>query len=111
VIEEQNLLENCRVVGAYLGERFAALKEKHPLIGDARGMGMMQALELVKDRKTKEPATQETARVWEACKDMNLLLGKGGLWGNTLRIKPPMCLTRADADFLLEVLDGTLVST
>src|SRR5438552_8650465 len=59
-IEDQNLVKNAAVVGKHLGERFKQLKEKHPLVGDARGIGLMQALELVKDRKTKEPAPAQT---------------------------------------------------
>jgi len=110
VIEREKLQQNSLEIGARLKAGFTKLAEKHALIGDVRGLGLMLGVELVKDRKTKEPAKEEAARVWEACKDMNLLIGKGGLWGNTLRIKPPMCLTRADADFLLEVLDAALAS-
>jgi alanine-glyoxylate transaminase/(R)-3-amino-2-methylpropionate-pyruvate transaminase len=68
----------------------------------------MLGIELVKDRKTKEPAKAECAQVFESCRDLGLLIGKGGLYGNVLRIKPPMCLTEADADFLVEVLDESL---
>jgi alanine-glyoxylate transaminase/(R)-3-amino-2-methylpropionate-pyruvate transaminase len=110
VIEREKLQQNSLEIGARLLAGFMKLAEKHALIGDVRGLGLMLGVELVKDRKTKEPAREEAARVWEACKDMNLLLGKGGLWGNTLRIKPPMCISRADADFLLEVLDAALAS-
>ena len=78
---------------------------RHDLIGDVRGRGLMIGVELVKDRATKTPAKEETARVFEATKDMGLLIGKGGFFGNILRIKPPMCLTQADADYLLGVLD------
>jgi alanine-glyoxylate transaminase/(R)-3-amino-2-methylpropionate-pyruvate transaminase len=70
----------------------------------------MLGLELVKDRKTKEPAKDECAAVFETCRDMGLLIGKGGLWGNTLRIKPPMIFTTTDADFMLGVLDDALAS-
>jgi alanine-glyoxylate transaminase/(R)-3-amino-2-methylpropionate-pyruvate transaminase len=70
----------------------------------------MLGIELVKDRKTKEPAKDECVAVFEACKDMGLLIGKGGLWGNTLRIKPPMIFTQTDADFMLAVLDEALAS-
>ncbi len=59
----------------------------------------------MKDQATKEPAKAECATVLEACKDMGLLLGKGGLQGQTIRFSPPMNITKADADFLLEVLD------
>ena len=68
----------------------------------------MLGVELVKDRETKEPAKEECAAVFEACKDMGLLIGKGGLWGNTLRIKPPMIFSATDADFMLAVLDEAL---
>src|SRR6266540_2371081 len=110
VIEREKLQQNSLEIGARLKAGFIKLAEKHSLIGEVRGLGLMLGVELVKDRKTKEPATEEAARVWEACKDLSLLLGKGGLWGNTLRIKPPMCISRADADFLLEVLDAALAS-
>jgi 4-aminobutyrate aminotransferase-like enzyme len=81
------------------------LKEKHNLIGDVRGKGLMLGIELVKDRRSKEPAKEECAQIVESCKEMGLLLGKGGLWGQTIRFSPPMCLHEQDADFLLEVLD------
>ena len=71
-------------------------------------MGLMLGVELVRNRQTKEPATKETADVLELCKERGLLLGKGGLHGNTLRIKPPMCLTKDDADFLVDCLDEVM---
>ncbi len=70
-----------------------------------RGKGLMLGIELVKDRNTKEPAKAECAQVLETCREMGLLVGKGGLWGQTVRFSPPMCITQADADFMLEVLD------
>jgi alanine-glyoxylate transaminase/(R)-3-amino-2-methylpropionate-pyruvate transaminase len=70
----------------------------------APGKGLLLGIELVKDRATKEPATAECARVLESCRDMGLLLGKGGLYGQTIRFTPPMCLHEKDADFLLDVL-------
>jgi alanine-glyoxylate transaminase/(R)-3-amino-2-methylpropionate-pyruvate transaminase len=108
VIDAENLQENARVVGGHLKERLAELKERHALVGDVRGLGLMLGVELVRDRATKEPATAETADVMELCKERGLLLGKGGLFGNTLRVKPPMCLTRDDADFLADCLDEVL---
>src|SRR5207245_9352365 len=97
-----------------IGNRILAalneLKEKHKLIGDVRGKGLMLGIELVKDRQSKEPAKEECAQVLETCKEMGLLLGKGGLWGQTIRFSPPMCINEQDADFLLEVLDHALAS-
>ncbi|HEY6167561.1 MAG TPA: aminotransferase class III-fold pyridoxal phosphate-dependent enzyme [Verrucomicrobiae bacterium] len=108
VIEREKLQANSLKVGGHLKAGFQKLAGKHSLIGDVRGLGLMLGVELVKDRKTKEPAREQAAFVWESCKDMGLLIGKGGLSGNTLRIKPPMCLNIADADFLLQVLDAAL---
>ncbi len=110
VIDREGLQANSLKVGNHLKAGFARLAAKHALIGDIRGLGLMLGIELVKDRTTKEPAKDECAAVFEACKDMGLLIGKGGLWGNTLRIKPPMIFTQTDADFMLAVLDEALAS-
>ena len=110
VIEREKLQENSLMIGGYLKAGFGKLAEKHSLIGDVRGLGLMLGVELVKDRKTKIPAKDECAAVFETCKDLGLLIGKGGLSGNTLRIKPPMCITKADADFMLAVIDEALGS-
>ena len=110
VIEHEGLQANALARGAQLKAGFAELAKKHALIGDIRGLGLMLGVELVKDRTTKEPASAECAAVFEKCRDLGLLIGKGGLWGNTLRIKPPMCITAADADFLIAVLDRALES-
>ena len=108
VIENEGLQANCLDLGAYLTAGFGKLAAKHSLIGEVRGKGLMLGVELVKDRTTKEPAKEECAAVFERCKELGLLIGKGGLWGNSLRIKPPMCIHRADADFMLEVMDQAL---
>ena len=108
IIDRENIQENARVVGGRLKDRLCALQERQPLIGDVRGLGLMLGVELVRDRITKEPASTEAAHVLERCKERGLLLGKGGLAGNVLRIKPPMCLTNDDADFLVDCLDEAL---
>ncbi|MFN2477088.1 MAG: aspartate aminotransferase family protein [Chthoniobacterales bacterium] len=105
VIDRENLQTNALKIGNRLTTGLEQLKEKHNIIGDVRGKGLMLGIELVKDRGTKEPAKAECAQVLETCKDMGLLLGKGGLHGQTIRFSPPMCVTEADADFLLAVLD------
>lgn len=108
VIEEQNLLQNCKVIGAYLGDRFAELKEKHPIVGDARGLGMMQALELVKDRKTKEPNPQAVLKVFEETKRRGVLLGKGGVYGNVIRTGLMLNAGKPQVDELVAALDAGL---
>jgi len=108
VIDKEGLQANAANVGSYIKEKLTALMDKHRLIGEVRGLGLMLGVELVKDRQTKEPATAETADVMERTKNNGLLIGKGGLYGNVLRIKPPMCLTPGDADFLTDTLDRVL---
>jgi 4-aminobutyrate aminotransferase-like enzyme len=93
------------VVGGHLRVRLDGLAEKHAAIGEVRGMGLMQGVELVKDRATKEPAPQAAAAVLESAKDHGLIIGKGGLYGNVLRISPPLTVTTEDADQAADVLD------
>jgi alanine-glyoxylate transaminase/(R)-3-amino-2-methylpropionate-pyruvate transaminase len=108
VIDQEKLQENSLKVGNRILTGLNELKQKHNLIGEVRGKGLMLGIELVKDRRTKEPAREECAQILETAKDMGLLLGKGGLWGQTIRFSPPMCLHEQDADFLLEVLDQAI---
>jgi 4-aminobutyrate aminotransferase-like enzyme len=107
-IEEQNLMTNCAETGAYLRAGLEELKQKHEIIGDVRGMGLLQALELVEDRQSKKPSAAHTAMVMEAARENGLLIGKGGMFGNVLRISPPMNVGRADVDQFLELLDASL---
>jgi alanine-glyoxylate transaminase/(R)-3-amino-2-methylpropionate-pyruvate transaminase len=105
VIEREKLQENSLKIGNKILAGLNQLKEKYQLIGDVRGKGLLLGIELVKDRQSKEPAREECAQILENCKNMGLLLGKGGLWGQTIRFSPPMCVNEQDADFLIEVLD------
>ena len=109
-IDADGLQENSRVVGGRLKAGLQRLQRAHPLVGDVRGMGLMLGVELVRDRATKEPARQETLDVLEAMREAGALIGKGGLDGNVLRVKPPMCVTAADADFALDALDQALTA-
>ena len=108
IIDEENLQQNALQVGDRLKARLLELQEKHTLIGDVRGLGLMLGVELVADRDAKTPATAAAADVLELCKERGLIVGKGGLWGQTLRIKPPLCITDDDADFIVDCLDDVL---
>jgi len=108
VIEEEGLQANARQVGRRLKSGLEELAGRHDLIGDVRGLGLMLGVELVKDRDTREPAPEAAAEVLESTREMGALVGKGGLAGNVLRIKPPLCITADDADFALAVLDAAL---
>lgn len=105
VIDREKLQKNCLEMGYHLMDGLERLMSRYDVIGDVRGIGLMTGVELVKDLKTKEPAKDECARVFERAKEMGLLIGKGGFYGNVLRIKPPMCISRGDVDFIIEVLD------
>uniref|UniRef100_A0A6U0TKB8 alanine--glyoxylate transaminase n=1 Tax=Polytomella parva TaxID=51329 RepID=A0A6U0TKB8_9CHLO len=108
VLERDGYMANSHDVGEYLMGKLKGLQAKHDVIGDVRGAGLMLGVELVKDRQMKTPASEETAKVMEGMKDDGVLIGKGGLFGNVFRIKPPMCFTRGDADYLIEVMDHQL---
>jgi 4-aminobutyrate aminotransferase-like enzyme len=108
IIEGDRLAENAADVGGHFRKRLEGLQEKHAVIGEVRGMGLMQGVELVKDRQTKEPAPEATAAVLEAAKDRGLIIGKGGMFGNVLRISPALNVSREDADQAADLLDGAL---
>ncbi|MEK7287678.1 MAG: aspartate aminotransferase family protein [Elusimicrobiota bacterium] len=108
VLEKEKLAFNAANVGGYLKKKLQALGEKSRWIGDVRGKGLMLGVELVKNKKTKEPAPQELLKVMELAKDRGVLLGKGAMDANVIRIKPPLCLTKADADSIADVLEESL---
>src|SRR5713226_7271277 len=110
VIEREKLQDNSLMLGNHILAGLEKLKGKHKLIGDVRGKGLMLGIELVKDRATKEPAKAECAQVMESFREMGLLLEKGGLHGSVIRFAPPMCITQADADFMLGVFDAAFTA-
>jgi 4-aminobutyrate aminotransferase len=103
VIEEENLVENARVMGQRLRGGLEELQKKYPAIGDVRGMGLMQGLELVGENK--RPAPEMVQRLFEATRTNGLLIGKGGLMGNVIRITPPLNVTAEQVDHALKMLD------
>jgi 4-aminobutyrate aminotransferase-like enzyme len=105
VIEEEHLLENAQTVGRHFREQLEGLQAKYAVIGDVRGMGLMQALELVKDRVTKEPAPEATNQLLERTRENGLLIGKGGLYANVIRLSPMLNISRGDVDEAIRVLD------
>ena len=108
-IRQENLLENAADVGAHLRRRLEELQARHASIGEVRGMGLLQAIELVEDRATKTPAVAATARIMEAARANGLLVGKGGMYGNVIRVSPPLNISRADVDEFAVRLDRSFV--
>lgn len=107
-IEDNNLRANTAAVGAYLRSKLEELQQKHAIIGEVRGMGLLQAIELVDDRATKAPASAATNKLMIAARDQRILMGKGGLFGNVVRISPPMNIATSDVDEFIKRLDTAL---
>uniref|UniRef100_A0A2M4ASF1 Alanine--glyoxylate aminotransferase 2, mitochondrial n=1 Tax=Anopheles triannulatus TaxID=58253 RepID=A0A2M4ASF1_9DIPT len=106
VIDEEELQKNSLEVGTYMLKGLERLRDKHDVIGDVRGKGLMIGVELVADKDTRQHlSAPHFVDIWEMCKDMGVLFGRGGLNANVLRIKPPMCINRSDADYALAVID------
>ncbi|MCW8141170.1 MAG: aspartate aminotransferase family protein [Planctomycetota bacterium] len=104
-IDTRGLLANAAAMGQRLRARLEEMQARYPLIGEVRGMGLMQALELVEDRKTKVPAKRAIAALFEEARRRGLLIGKGGLYGNVVRITPPLNVTADEVDRAMTLLD------
>jgi 4-aminobutyrate aminotransferase-like enzyme len=96
------------VTGNYLRTGLSALMHKHAIIGDVRGVGQATGVELVRDRRTKEPAGHETSRLLGLLRDAGVLIGSDGVFGNVLKIRPPIVFTRAHADIAIAAVDQAL---
>ena len=110
VIADEGLQENARTVGAALKERLQALQERFEVIGDVRGSGLMVAIELVKDRNTREPDTETTARVFEQTRRHGLVVSKSGPDRSVLRLVPPLCLSLDDVEEVADKLERCFLS-
>jgi len=111
VIEGEKLMANAREVGAYLHEGLRRLADKHPIIGDVRGAGLFIGVELVRDRVTREPATDETTRVVNGLREKRVLISSAGPSANILKIRPPLPFSKDNADLFLSTMDEVLVTT
>jgi 4-aminobutyrate aminotransferase/(S)-3-amino-2-methylpropionate transaminase len=108
VIEKEGLLERARHLGEQLERRFRAMQERFAIIGDVRGLGAMRAIELVKDRNTKEPAREQTASIIKEALKRGVILAKAGLYGNVIRMLIPLVLTDEELTRGLDVLEEVL---
>ncbi|MEL7427563.1 MAG: aminotransferase class III-fold pyridoxal phosphate-dependent enzyme [Bacteroidota bacterium] len=108
VIQEEDLQANAQQVGQYLRQGLLTLQAKHSIIGDVRGPGFFQGIELVKDQTTLEPAAAEASYLANRMRQRGILMSTDGPLYNVLKIKPPMCFGQTQADFLLENLDLVL---
>jgi 4-aminobutyrate aminotransferase-like enzyme len=109
-IKEHALVDHAAEVGAYLRDRLLELADKHAIIGEVRGMGLLQGIELVEDRASKAPAPARTLQVLEAARENGILIGRGGLYGNVIRLSPPLNIARSDVDEFIRALDRSLAA-
>jgi alanine-glyoxylate transaminase/(R)-3-amino-2-methylpropionate-pyruvate transaminase len=108
VLEEEAPPLHVQEVGQYLRTGLDRMWEKYPLIGEVRGKGLMQGIEMVTDRKTREPAADAAGLLLEKAREGGLLLGKGGLYSNVIRIAPPLTAKKEDVDMALGMLDHAM---
>lgn len=108
IFEQENLVENSREMGEYIKERLVEMAATCPYLGDVRGMGLVMGMEFVKDKQTKEPAPELIRPVIDACAARGLLVGSVGLYGNVLRVAPPLVITRELADESLAIMGEVL---
>ena len=107
-MEAHDTPSNCAVQGARMAEKLEEFAAEFPIIGEARGMGLMQAIEFVRPGSVEPDATITVAFV-DSCKDKGLLLGKGGLYGNVVRIAPHLNVAEEDVDIALDIIGRALV--
>jgi 4-aminobutyrate aminotransferase-like enzyme len=108
VVEDERLQEQALRVGRHLIAGLRRLQERHALVGDVRGSGLFLGVELVRDRETLEPATEETAYVVNRLRERGILTGADGPDHNVLKLRPPLVIAELDADLFLATLDDVL---
>uniref|UniRef100_A0A8C5USF6 Alanine--glyoxylate aminotransferase 2, mitochondrial n=1 Tax=Microcebus murinus TaxID=30608 RepID=A0A8C5USF6_MICMU len=110
VIKEENLQKNSQEVGTYMLLKFAKLRDEFEIVGDVRGKGLMIGIEMVQDKESRKPLPREEVnQIHEDCKRLGLLVGRGGIFSQTFRIAPPMCITKPEADFAVDVFRSALI--
>ena len=108
VIENENLQQNALTVGQYLIDGVTELASRHEGIGEIRGSGLFLAVDMVKDRETRDPATELASRVINGLRERGILTGSIGPFDNILKLRPPMVFSTENADYFLEIVDGVL---
>ena len=111
VIESEGLVENAERVGGYILRRLREMEEEHRLMADVQGLGLMIGFEVVEDKESKKPAGDEVLRqILVGCAERGVIVGRGGLFYNRVRIEPPLCITMEQAERGMEVLDEVMTS-
>jgi 4-aminobutyrate aminotransferase-like enzyme len=111
VLRGEKLAEKAARQGDYIRKILSEFSKKSRLVGDVRGKGLLIGVELVKDKKTKTPATKEAGRVVEKAMQEGLLIGREGRYGQVLKLSPPLTITREETDRALSILEAVLKKT
>ncbi len=110
IMEREKLSENARKMGAVIVDRLKQTQEKSKHLGDVRGRGLVMGLELVKDKKTKEPAPELIRPIIDRCAENGLLVGSVGIFGNVIRVAPPLVITESEAHESCDIMEKVLLS-
>ncbi|MBM3187770.1 MAG: aspartate aminotransferase family protein [Chloroflexi bacterium] len=110
IMQEENLVQNAARIGAILKERLMAVQERSRYLGDVRGRGMVVGLEFVKDKKTKEPAPDMTRRVIDESAQHGVLVGSVGIYGNVIRVAPPLVMNEEEAHESLDIMEKVILA-
>ena len=109
IMENDKLVENTNKIGAIFEKRLNEIKEKCPVIGDVRGMGLVYGLELVKDKKSKEPSRELTVKAMDLAAEHGVLVGSVGVFGNVIRVAPPLVINEDEANESLDIMETVLM--
>lgn len=108
IMKEENLAENARVVGKYLLERLNELWKKYEFIGDVRGMGLVIGMEFVNNKKENKPAAETCKKIIARCAELGLMLGRVGMYGNVIRVAPPLIIKKEECDIAVDIFDRAM---
>ncbi len=111
ILEEENILTKSEILGEKIMMGLKEIQKSSKIMGDVRGRGLIIGVELVKDRQSKAYGTEETLEVMEEARERGLLIGKGGLYGNVIRITPPFCISEEDAMQIVQILGEAIQAT
>ena len=109
IMENDKLVENTNKIGAIFEKRLNQIKEKGPVIGDVRGMGLVYGIELVKDKETKEPSRELTVKAMDLVAEHGVLIGSVGVFGNVIRVAPPLVISEEEANESLDIMETVLM--
>ena len=108
IIQREKLADNALRIGAIMMARLKEIQERSPYLGDVRGRGLVMGIELVKDKQSKEPAPELTRKLIDRAARNGLLIGSVGIFGNVIRVAPPLVITEAEAHESLDILEKSL---